>query len=520
MKRFHKSTVFSFSKWPFKEKCETVFHVFLLLKYKLIVSCLPYSSYRELFKFGKPTDQVGKPPILRDTQNQAALRIKNIHLKVKRFIPWKGSFCLVNALAISARFRRLKIPHRMMLGVKKEKGTLKAHAWLTSGSFAICGVKEASSYKTVGVFETFQNKPQLIPAFLKKKIVQNAIAILMQKRKTHLCLPTYFQRKALRVALNYPRNYQEDSAIYSQLTKEPNERWLRTIVLLLDPKDSWEKQHPDLKRKVQNLQEGENLKNLSIYASLSQVQTLFSKAEIPMIVLKGVAMITRFKSRPYHREVSDWDALIPKSKLSSALHNLAQKEMLPIISSSQLKTYFQTSHALAIQKKHHRSSTSSNSIDLHLSVFKDRIGKHSFEDIHQNAQTLTQNGRPITIPCDELLLLMCISHGLEYKIRRDFRWLVDAAIIIQETEKTLEWEKVIRLAITHQKRLALKHGLKILRLTTKQPIPQNVFDALALHDQALTWEGFWLWLRLLPSTKLRTFLRKTALFYRRYFTTA
>jgi hypothetical protein len=58
--------------------------------------------------------------------------------------------CLPRALAGRIMLRRRGVPCLLHLGTLRDGDSLTAHAWLTAGSFGVCGLKEAAGYIEVG----------------------------------------------------------------------------------------------------------------------------------------------------------------------------------------------------------------------------------------------------------------------------------------------------------------------------------------------------------------------------------
>ncbi|MCX6307169.1 MAG: lasso peptide biosynthesis B2 protein [Bacteroidetes bacterium] len=113
--------------------------VFLYLC-QLLVLFVPFRWYIPLF-----TDKSNRT--YRKITVERILIVRKALLRGLHYLPWNGK-CLVQALTGKLLLKILHLPGTIYLGVAREGGRLKAHAWLKSGNQFICG-KDGNKKHTV-----------------------------------------------------------------------------------------------------------------------------------------------------------------------------------------------------------------------------------------------------------------------------------------------------------------------------------------------------------------------------------
>lgn len=66
-------------------------------------------------------------------------------------LPWRST-CLVRALAGRLMLGRRGVPSVLCLGVAKEEGAIRAHAWLVASGGVVCGGPEAQGFTAIAAF--------------------------------------------------------------------------------------------------------------------------------------------------------------------------------------------------------------------------------------------------------------------------------------------------------------------------------------------------------------------------------
>lgn len=102
--------------------------------YRLIVLILPKTLLQK--KMGKPNEESGHK-ISMESYKEAAM-ISRLVNRICDITPWESK-CLVRALIAKRLLQHKKISSTIYLGVGKEGGKMKAHAWVRSGEMFVTG---------------------------------------------------------------------------------------------------------------------------------------------------------------------------------------------------------------------------------------------------------------------------------------------------------------------------------------------------------------------------------------------
>lgn len=107
---------------------------------QLLILIIPFRLYSVLFK-----DKPGL--VYNEITPERIFIVRKALLRGLKYLPWNGK-CLVQALSGKLLLRRVGLPGTIYLGIKKNDGKLKAHAWLISGDHFVSG-KEGHKEFTV-----------------------------------------------------------------------------------------------------------------------------------------------------------------------------------------------------------------------------------------------------------------------------------------------------------------------------------------------------------------------------------
>lgn len=110
-------------------------HFFLASLYlwfcQLLVVMLPFRIYIRLFR------DSGRKAHHKTTYDRV-LTVRKALLRGLHYLPWNAK-CLVQSLAGKLLLKYFRLPGTIYLGVDKEDGKLKAHAWLKAGNQFVAG---------------------------------------------------------------------------------------------------------------------------------------------------------------------------------------------------------------------------------------------------------------------------------------------------------------------------------------------------------------------------------------------
>lgn len=130
-----------------KDKQSFFLLLFYIYYYKVVVAFLGFRFYKKQFQ--QDTFTANSQTV----NTEAILTIQHSFKRIKRFIFWKKSYCLVNALAVGKLCRRFQLPYQIHLGGRKSGNAYEAHAWLTVGDTVLVGQESIDKFIEIGKFK-------------------------------------------------------------------------------------------------------------------------------------------------------------------------------------------------------------------------------------------------------------------------------------------------------------------------------------------------------------------------------
>lgn len=124
----------------------------LLFSYIFIIHILPYKYIKRHFVVNNNQDgDLDLGFNITFEQRKKVLYIRKMINAVQRNIKVKNQ-CLAYALVIKKLLKKHHIPHKMVVGVMKEEGEFKSHAWVICDDIRIPGYKNEEKYLEIGRF--------------------------------------------------------------------------------------------------------------------------------------------------------------------------------------------------------------------------------------------------------------------------------------------------------------------------------------------------------------------------------
>lgn len=206
-------------------------------------------------------------------------------------------------------------------------------------------------------------------------------------------------------------------------------------------------------------------------------------AGIPVIFIKGAAMIAIARGRLGLRRTVDADVLVPEADAPRALSAL-------LAAGCQFEPGWTLSpppigirHAATLVGPDHTK------LDLHWWAFKVPGDDAVVFDAAREAVLL---GRPVLIPSTTDALIMAVCHGFHRAPASPLRWIADATLIFDVEGDAIDWNILLERAGRPGVTLALHRGLDFLARELGLPVPPVVLAELArrpvsLRERAAHW---------------------------------
>jgi len=174
------------------------------------------------------------------------------------------------------------------------------------------------------------------------------------------------------------------------------------------------------------------------------------------------------------RPMTDCDVLVHKSDALKAIALLTRLDWHPKHGMS-----LDEITEVRLDMVHAQSfiSPGGQEIDLHWHAL---LGKQTeFDaDFYQQTRVTTLNNTKPVIPCAEILLLHICAHGIKWNWLAPIRWIVDAAILLQQDAANFDWQRVIAIAQQHHLLMQLTKALNYLDANFNVEIPAEILQQL------------------------------------------
>ena len=209
---------------------------------------------------------------------------------------------------------------------------------------------------------------------------------------------------------------------------------------------------------------------------------------IPVLILKGAALIDSHAYRVGLRPMADIDFLIPTEDVGRALEILTSLtfDRLAVESLRDFKHGHTIYDDLGFQ------------YDLHWHVLPQCCG-HAGRNapFWQVAEATSFHGVEVLClrPTDSLFLV-CV-HGIQWNPVPPIRWIPDSLALLEKGRDQIEWSRLVRQAAETETTLLVTLALRYLRTRFQAPIPEQVFTDLG-HNTVSDLEAASLPLALVP----------------------
>jgi hypothetical protein len=191
---------------------------------------------------------------------------------------------------------------------------------------------------------------------------------------------------------------------------------------------------------------------------LQQVVNRLQGAGIPVLLLKGAALLVAYYGDPGLRPMADCDLLVPYAMAPQALD---------VLSGSAWKAYGAAPHAQAL------THANGLDLDLHWNVFADLGGPTVDEPLWQAAVPAALADTSVLVLCPADQLLHVCVHAALWSQTPGIRWIADAAVLVR-AEPGIDWDRLIAQAQRCRMTLATRTMLRYLRERFHVAIPDGV----------------------------------------------
>ena len=211
-------------------------------------------------------------------------------------------------------------------------------------------------------------------------------------------------------------------------------------------------------------------KNQLVFRDMVGILSELHAAGVPIMVVKGAALILRYHHDFGARPMDDFDIVVPYGRAARALEVLREHGWA---SNDPLSEY--RMRAFNGMNMHDGEG---RQLDLHWHLLAEDCRLDADADFWADADALDLHGTSVLIlhPSDQLLHV-CV-HGLRWNEVPPIRWIADAVHIVELSAQALDWDRVVAGAVRHRVTRPVLHALSYLRALLGMPVPPSVITRL------------------------------------------
>jgi hypothetical protein len=286
--------------------------------------------------------------------------------------------------------------------------------------------------------------------------------------------------------------------------------WARLLPLLWWNLQKFQVTHPEMAR-LRGLQRHHWAKNQTLFQNLPDIVEAFSAQGIESMLLKGVALATKYYPSIGLRPMADIDIYVPHSQALQAMGILQATGWKILDPAVQVITpeFILHKHALSFV------NSLGKEIDLHWYIMPETMNATEDLLVWQAAEDRKIGETQVKIPTAHHLFLHTCVHGAKWNPIHPIRWVADAYMILQKCGDTFDWQALVSSAIQQKLAIPLRSALLILQ-EFQAHIPPTALQQLALQnlplEQRLEYRLYqhpsgYIWLR--PALLWLRYLRET-----------
>ena len=210
----------------------------------------------------------------------------------------------------------------------------------------------------------------------------------------------------------------------------------------------------------------ENQKN---FQHIPGLVTAFRAAGIPLLLLKGSALLLLCYRDFGLRAMGDFDLAVPAPRILEAVRLLEKKHWRACLEYPKLQ--IELHHAV------HFQSLRQEDLDLHWHILVHRCEDAYDRPFWEGARPLEYKGEILLSPQPADHLLHACLHGAAWSPLAPIRWVADAYYLIRRCE--IDWERILAMGPLLGMTPALQVTMSYLKERFSAPIPEDFLLRLA-----------------------------------------
>jgi hypothetical protein len=212
-------------------------------------------------------------------------------------------------------------------------------------------------------------------------------------------------------------------------------------------------------------------RNTLLFHKALQVLAELEQMSVPVILLKGIALVTAYYEDIGARLMKDVDFLVREEDFDKTLRFLKKKG-------------WKSKYGVLLSKpaKHIHSVDLTNQegcdLDVHWRAFYQCPWDGADDSLWENTEELVFQGLAIRILNPTQQILHICAHGVQWNEISSIRWIVDVIKILERRSNSVDWQLLVSESSARNLCLTMLHTLSYLKSEFQTDIPDDVLESL------------------------------------------
>jgi len=212
-------------------------------------------------------------------------------------------------------------------------------------------------------------------------------------------------------------------------------------------------------------------KNSLLFHKSFKVLAELEKMEIPIILLKGIALIAAYYEDIGARPMSDVDFLVREEDVEKTLRFL--KEM-----GWHSKYYYSLSRAVKHVHSFDLQSPDGCELDIHWHAFYQCCWDGADLSLWDGAETVIFKEVSVRLLSPTYQIMHNCTHGIRWNPLSSIRWIVDVLKILEKRAVSIDWELLVSETYERKLTVTMLHALSFLNSEFNAGIPEDALSRL------------------------------------------
>lgn len=201
---------------------------------------------------------------------------------------------------------------------------------------------------------------------------------------------------------------------------------------------------------------------------------LLQQKNIPVLLLKGSAMIVAVTEDVGHRMMGDCDILVPRQRAAEAIEQLHNSglQSLPMDAARFNEGQFEQHHGISFRT----GSRSDDIVDIHWRPLREIESDGFTADLFDHARQVTFAQRTVGVPSFEHMPIQAALHSYSARAEGRYDWIADIALILRN--QSLNWPMIEASANRYKFNALLGEALHEARDVVSIALSSDVVDRL------------------------------------------